>query len=204
MTEIIEPHPLLIQYLKTANSLWTSFDNLKGPDNDSTGPQEWHYVMSNLEQNIFLLHRLNQRGLLPQKTKICDAGIGLGSALFDLYLQSLSLEGLDFEFWGIEKQAKYLEFLGLNLLPYWNNKLHLIESDLEQQDFWAYDLVYTYSPYVKRADLRRFYQKIQQQIKTGALIIENREFGLGLEGVLEEVSGLEKIQLDDIWVFRKV
>ena len=204
MTEIIEPHPLLIQYLKTANSLWTSFDNLKGTDNDSLGPQEWHYVMSNVEQNIFLLHRLNQRGLLPQKIKICDAGIGLGSALFDLYLQSLSLEGLEFEFWGIEKQAKYLEFLRLNLLPLWQGKLYLIESDLEQEDFSPYDIVYTYSPYVKRADLERFYQKIQHQIKTGALIIENRECGLGLDRVLEGVGGLEKIQMDDIWVFRKV
>ena len=63
--KIIEPNPILIEYVKKCNSLFTEFDSLK---KDFVESDEWHYIMSNLEQNIFLLQRLKEKNLLNKKT----------------------------------------------------------------------------------------------------------------------------------------
>ena len=205
MTEIIEPHPLLVKYVKMSNSLWTAFDNMNEKNlNSQLSLNEWHYIMSNLEQNIFLLERLKEKKLLKSEVKICDAGIGLGSALFDLYLQSKEIEDVNFKFYGIEKQIKYIQFLKENLINFWNGELNIIESDIIEENFSEYDIVYSYSPYVEEEDLFNFYTKLKNEIKPGSLIIENREMGLGLKSILETVEGLEKIEIDDIFIFRKI
>jgi hypothetical protein len=206
MTETIEPHPLLVRYVKTSNALWTAFDNMTEltVKMNQLSSNEWHYIMSNLEQNIFLLQRLNEKNLLKSETKICDAGIGLGSALFDLYLQSKDINGIKFTFYGIEKQTKYIEYLKENLIEFWNGELNLIEADIATSDFSNYDIVYSYSPYIEENDLFNYYTKLKNEIKPGSLIIENRESGLGLKSVLEKVKGLEKIEIDDIFIFRKI
>lgn len=199
--EIIEPHPLLIEYVKKSNALWTEFDNFS--QNSDTDKQEWHYIMSNLEQNIFLLRRLNELNLLSNEINICDAGIGLGSALFDLYLQSKEINK-NFKFFGIEKQYKYIEYLKNNLINYWNDELTLIESDIMNCDFSKYNIIYSYSPYRSPRTLLDFYNKLKNEIVSGSLIIENRENGLGLDQTLLMVEGLEKIELDDIFIFKKI
>lgn len=200
-TEIIEPNPLLIEYVKMANSLWTEFDNM----NQNTERKEWHYIMSNLEQNIFLLKRLEEKKLLPEgEINICDAGIGLGSALFDIYLQSKDIDNRVFNFFGIEKNKSYLDFLNDNLIKFWSNKLTLINKDITVQDYSKYNIVYSYLPFREEEELYNFYTHVKNDISVGSLIIENGNNGLSINQVLTKVEDLEKIEIDDIFVFRKI
>jgi hypothetical protein len=200
--EIIEPNPILIEYVKRCNSLFTEFDSLK---KDFVEADEWHYIMSNLEQNIFLLERLKQNNLLNKNTiNICDAGIGLGSALFDIYLQSKEIKDIKFTFTGIEKYQDYIEYLNQYLLHYWNSDLNIKKGDIMEQDYSNYDIVYSYSPFRSPRLLVDFYTKIKNEIKPNSLIIENRNFGRGIESTLFMVEGLEPIELDDIVIFKKI
>lgn len=199
--EIIEPHPQLVEYVQICNSLFTDFDSLK---KDFVEADEWHYIMSKIEQNIFLLKRLEEKGLLEKnEIHICDAGVGLAAALFDFYLQSKEFENKKFLFTGIEKYADYINYFNSNLRQYWNNDLRIIEDDIMNQDFSNYDIVYSYSPYRSPRLLLDFYTKVKNEIKPGSLIIENRNNGFGIESTLKMVEGLECIKIDDIVVFRK-
>jgi hypothetical protein len=200
--EIIEPNPILIEYVKKCNSLFTEFDSLK---KDFVESDEWHYIMSNLEQNIFLLERLKQNNLLNKNTiNICDAGVGLGSALFDIYLQSKEIKDIKFTFTCIEKYQDYIEYLNQYLLHYWSNDLNIKKGDIMEQDYSNYDIVYSYSPFRSPRLLVDFYTKIKNEIKPNSLIIENRNFGRGIESTLFMVDGLEPIELDDIVIFKKI
>lgn len=199
--EIIEPNPLLIKYVQRCNSLFTEFDSLK---KDFVDSNEWHYIMSNLEQNIFLLQRLKEKNLLNKNTiNICDAGIGLGAALFDIYLQSQEITDKKFYFTGIEKYDSYLNYLNEYLIENWENNLTIIKGDIMQQDYSKYDIVYSYSPFRSPRLLVDFYTKVKNEISPGSLIIENRNKGYGIESTMTMVDGLECIVLDDIVVFRK-
>lgn len=199
--EIIEPNPLLIKYVQRCNSLFTEFDSLK---KDFVDSNEWHYIMSNLEQNIFLLQRLKEKNLLNKNTiNICDAGIGLGAALFDIYLQSQEITDKEFYFTGIEKYDSYLNYLNEYLIENWENKLTIIKGDIMQQDYSKYDIVYSYSPFRSPRLLVDFYTKVKNEISPGSLIIENRNKGYGIESTMTMIEGLECIVLDDIVVFRK-
>ncbi len=167
----------------------------------SKNQNEWHYIMSNIENNKLLLEKLNQNNLLPEEVNICDAGIGFGSALFDLYLQSKSINK-KFNFFGIEKNKNYLEYLNTNLINFWDNKLTLIKGDLTIQNYSSYDIVYTFLPYKYPTDLLKFYTRVTNSIKKNSIIIENSACGKKSE--LLKVDGLEKIDLGDYFVFRKI
>lgn len=205
-TEIIEPNPLLIDYVKISNALWTEFDSITHllTKSEAIAADEWHYVMSNLEQNILLLQRLEEKGLLQDEVNICDAGIGLGTALFDLYLQSKEIKNKKFSFSGIEKQERYINYFNEELSHFWANDLKIIEGDIMDQNYSGYNIIYSYSPYRSPRDLVNYYTKLKNDISSGSLIIENREKGIGLDSTLTMVEGLEKIQIDDIFVFRKL
>jgi hypothetical protein len=205
-TEIIEPNPLLIEYVKISNALWTEFDSITHllAKSEAIAADEWHYVMSNLEQNILLLQRLEEKGLLQDEVNICDAGIGLGTALFDLYLQSKEIKNKKFSFSGREKQEKYINYFNEKLSHFWANDLKVIEGDIMDQNYSGYNIIYSYSPYRSPRDLVNYYTKLKKDISPGSLIIENREKGIGLDSTLTMVEGLEKIQIDDIFVFRKL
>lgn len=199
--EIIEPNPQLVEYVKRCNSLFTEFDSLK---KDFVESDEWHYIMSNLEQNIFLLKRLQEKKLIEKnKINICDAGIGLGAALFDIYLQSKEFTDKIFSFTGIEKYDSYLNYLNEHLIENWENNLRLIKGDIMSQNYSTFDIVYSYSPFRSPRLLLEFYTKVKNEIPTGSLIIENRNNGYGIESTLLMVDGLECIKIDDIVVFRK-
>ena len=154
-TEIIEPNPLLIEYVKISNALWTEFDSITQllAKSEAIAADEWHYVMSNLEQNILLLQRLEEKGLLQDEVNICDAGIGLGTALFDLYLQSKEIKNKKFSFSGIEKQEKYINYFNEKLSHFWANDLKVIEGDIMDQNYSGYNIIYSYSPYRSPRDL---------------------------------------------------
>jgi len=195
-SEEIEPHPDLILYFQETQKF-----NLKLPDEYVNG-NEHHNIVSNIEQNIFLLNRLDEKKLLKEENNMIDCGIGLGFALFDFYLQSLDMKQ-SFSFTGIEKQKIYTDFIKTNLLNFWNNKLLLIEDDIMNYNYQKYNIVYSYTPYRSEKSLKDFYYKVTDEIKSGSLIIENANSGLGHFDILRNIDLLEKIQIDDIDVFVK-
>jgi hypothetical protein len=199
--EVVNPNPKLIEYFKLSKSMWTEFDGNKIEFLESG---EWHYILSNIEQNIFLLKRLEERNLLESENHIVDCGIGLGTALYDIYLQSKDFTGKSFTFTGIEKQKSYLEFFNKHLISFWEGNLNLIEDDIMNRDYSKYNIIYTYTPFQTVDKLKSLYNKIISEIEIGSVIIENKNSGLGLHGVLTELTGIEKIQLDDIVVFKKL
>jgi hypothetical protein len=202
MVEEITPNEQLVKYYQESRSLWTEFDSSKP---EFIQNEEWHYVLSNLEQNIFLLQRLDERNLLKEKNFICDCGIGLGVALFDIYLQSkLFTDGKTFKFSGIEKQKNYLEFFKKRLIDFWEENLNLIEDDIMNQNYSKYNIVYTYTPFKTTEKLINFYSKIINEIEPGSILIENKNAGLGMHGILTELKGLKKLEIDDIVVFQKI
>jgi len=195
----IDPNPLLLEYHAAASALCTEFDGNKPEFSDK---QQWHYIMSDMEQNILLLKRLHERGLVKDGSKMADCGIGLGTALYDFFLQSKEL-GLDFSFAGIEKHAPYLQFLKDSLIDRWEGKLDLIEGGIEDQSYGEYDIVYSFTPFRDLDKLKDFYEKVASELKPGAIFIENKCGGLGMRNMLADIPGLEKIEIDGIFVFRK-
>lgn len=202
MVEEVTPNENLVKYFQDSKTLWTDFDSSK---KEFIQNEEWHYVLSNIELNIFLLQRLEERGLLLQENHICDCGIGLGTALFDMFQQSKLFEDRKhFNFYGIEKQKIYVDFLKEKLLHYWQDSLTLIEDDIMNQNYSKYNIVYTYTPFKTTEKLTLLYNKIISEISSGSLLIENKNSGLGLHGILTELQGIKKIQIDDIVVFQKI
>lgn len=197
--EVVEANPLLLEYHSIAGSMWTEFDGNKPDFNDG---QQWHYIMSDMEQNIFLLKRLYERGLIKDGSKMADCGIGLGTALYDFLLQSKDL-GLDFSFTGIEKHAPYLQYLRESLMDRWEGKLELIEGGIEDQEYGSYDIIYSFTPFRNLDKLKDFYEKVAAEMKPGSIFIENKCGGLGMRNMLADIEGLEKIDIDGIFVFKK-
>lgn len=194
----IEPHPELIEYYNITNNFSS---NLKIEDFTSTGG---HYnVVSDIDQNIFLLKQLNELNLLLDVNHICDCGIGLGNALFEIYLQSKELDKL-FSFTGVEKQKVYVDFIKDNLLHLWKDRLILKNDDIMSINYSPYNLIYSYSPFNNYNQMKSMYDKIVSEIKSGSIIIEHANKGLGHFNLLEEIKGLEKIKLDYISVFKKI
>ena len=140
----VEPHPLLIEYWQVTQGLDCNADSSKKEFIESG---EWSYIPSDLEKTIFLLKRLEEVNLLPKELNICDCGIGLGTTMFDLYLQSKEFEHIKFTFTGIEKWKPYIEYLNDNLIKYWNNELTIIESDIMDQSYHSYNLIWFYQPF---------------------------------------------------------
>ena len=200
MTEIIEPNPLLLEYLSIASALFTDFD---GGLREFVNNEEWHYIPSELEQNIYLIKRLNDKDLLSESNSVFDCGIGLATTMFDLYLQSKDIKNKTFTFSGVEKYKKYLDYLNEKLLCFWEDNLNVIEGDIMDQNYSNYNLIYTYSPFKTTEKLTEFYKKIVSDIKPGSLIIESRNYGKGLNDTLSNIDGLDEIEIDDIFIYRK-
>jgi hypothetical protein len=195
---IVEPNPTLIEYYQIAkkfeiNEMFIS----------KTEDGEWLYIQSNLDQNIFLMKKLDDMGLLTDSVKICDCGIGLGTAFFDIYLQSKQLEK-NFSFVGIEKQSKYLNYLTVNLLDFWGEDLHIIEGDLMKQKYDDYNIIYCYTPFRDIEKLKTFYLKVISEMKKGSILIENKNYGLGELDILSTISDdISPIDLDGVTIFQK-
>jgi hypothetical protein len=199
--EIIEPNPKLMEYIADASSLFTDFD---GARNEFLENEEWHYIQSELEQNIHLLNRLDEKLLLSENVDIFDCGIGLGTAMFDLYLQSKDMKSRNFTFSGVEKHNRYLEFLEEKLIHYWEGVLKLHKGEIMNFDYSPYNMIYTYSPFKTVEKLESFYKKLVNEISPGSLIIESRNFGKGFAETLANIPGLEEIKVDFIFVYRKI
>ena len=195
-SEEIEPHPELILYFQETQKF-----SGKLPEDYNEG-DEFYNIVSNIEQNIFLLDRLNERSLLKENNNMIDCGIGLGFTLFDFYLQSLGLNQ-NFTFTGIEKQKVYVDYLKDNLLSFWNDELNLIEDDIMNHNYSDYNIVYSYTPFRSEEILNEFYNKVANEVKSGSIIIENANWGLGHYDLLRKIDLLEPIEIDDIHIFVK-
>lgn len=197
-TTIVEPNPVLIEYYHKAKE-FEMREMLVSKIEDG----EWLYIQSNIDQNIFLLKRLEDLGLIPDSGKICDCGIGLGTAIFDIYLQSKDLEK-EYSFVGIEKQSKYVDYLNESLLSFWDGNLEVVSGDLMDQKYDEYDIIYCYTPFRNVDKLREFYIKVISEMHEGAILIENKNWGLGEGKILSSISDdITPIDLDGLTVFQK-
>jgi hypothetical protein len=210
-TTIVEPNPVLIEYYHKAKEF-----EMKEMLVSKVGDGEWLYIQSNIDQNIFLLNKLEDLGLIPDSGKVCDCGIGLGTAIFDIYLQSKDL-GKKYSFVGIEKQSKYVDYLNESLIGFWNDDLEIVSGDLMDQRYDEYDIVYCYTPFKDVKKLREFYLKVISEMHEGAILIENKNWGLGEGKILSSISEnghlsilessnhyeIVPIDLDGITVFQK-
>lgn len=193
----LEPHPDLIEYY---NITGTFKSDLTIDVFSNVG--EHYNVVSNIDQNIFLLKQLDRFGLLRESNTVCDCGIGLGNALFELYLQSKEIDK-EFYFSGVEKQKVYTDFILNNLSHLWKDGLDLENDDIMNVNFTRFNIVYSYSPFNNVVQLKSMYQKIISEISSGSIIIEHANWGLGHFNLLEEFTELEKVQLDSMFVFKK-
>jgi hypothetical protein len=131
-----------------------------------------------------------------------DCGIGLGTALFDLYLQSKEINK-EFQFTGIEKCKSYLDFFKINLYSSWNGELDLIDGDIMNFNYKEFNIIYSFTPFKDNNKLKNFYQKVADEININSIIIENKNKGLGQNNIMLEISGLFPIRIDDTFVFVK-
>lgn len=195
---IIEPSPVLIEYYQKAKEF-----EVKDMFSSKVGEGEWLYIQSNLDNNIFLLKKMEDMGLIPDSGKVCDCGIGLGTAIFDIYLQSKEI-GKKYTFTGIEKQEKYIGYLNEYLFDFWNGELELVHGDLMDQNYGVFDIVYSYTPFRDMEKLRNFYLKIISEMRAGSILVENKNYGLGEKEILSSISDdIVSIDLDGITVFQK-
>jgi len=195
---IVEPNSTLVEYYQKAKEFEMREMLVSKVDGD-----EWLYIQSNIDQNIFLLKKLENLGLIPDSGKICDCGIGLGTAIFDIYLQSKDL-GKKYSFVGIEKQSKYVDYLIKELLSFWNDDLEIILGDLMCQRYDNFDIVYSYTPFKDVEKLRQFYLKVISEMSEGSILIENKNWGLGEGEILSSISDdITPIDLDGLTVFQK-
>lgn len=198
MIKEIEPHPDLIEYFNITQNFTSTLTV-----DVFTNAGENYNILSDINQNIFLLNQLNKLNLLKEVNHICDCGVGLGNTLFEIYLQSKELDKL-FSFTGIEKQKVYVDFIKENLLHLWKDRLILKNDDLMNIDYSPYNIIYSYSPFNNFKQLKSMYDKIVSDIKSDSIIIEHANRGLGHFNLLEEIEGLEKIKLDYTFVFKKL
>ena len=198
MTIEIEPHPNLIEYFNITS---TFKSNLTVDDFTNCG--ENYNICSNINQNIYLLKQLSELNLLKKINRVCDCGLGLGNALYDIYLQSKEVE-FDFQFVGVEKQPVYIDFIKQNLSHLWGDNFRIVNCDIMEFDFSKFNIIYSYSPFNNYLQLKSMYQKIISEIKPGSIIIEHSSGGLGHFQILTEFTELEKTELECMSVFRKI
>ena len=198
MIEEIEPHPDLIKYFEITHNFKSDLSVNIFTDNG-----EHYNVLSDIDQNIFLLKKLNEFGFLKKENHICDCGIGLGNALFEIYLQSLDIDR-NFYFYGVEKQDVYIQFIIDNLSHLWKDKLSLIKDDIMNLDYSKFNIVYSYSPFNNKKKLEKMYQKIVNEIQLGSIIVENANLGKGHFELLKEFTELEEIDLDGLYIYKKI
>jgi len=202
MTEIVEPHPLLIEYLQIAYNL---NDEVNRNLEEFFQAGEWHYIQADIETNIFLLKRLDELDLLPNEINMCDCGIGLGTILYDIYLQSKEFNKT-FTFTGIEKYKRYTDTLRTHLLKYWNGELNLIEDDIMNVDYSNWNFIYFYQPFKIADKAIKFYLKVIEEVKPGTIIIGLNHFQVqtyGDENLINLFNQLKPHKIDDLVVFQK-
>jgi len=202
-TQIIEPNPILIEYFQLTNQL---AQNLNSDLTDFIQDDEWHYVQANIENNILLLKRLEEINLLTTNVNICDCGIGLGTVMFDLYLQSKDIGDKTFTFTGIEKYDRYVNTLNNQLAKYWENNLNIIHDDIMNTDYSNYNFIYLYTPFRIDTKLMNFFHKVITQMPEGGIVIGIDQFRIenyGEQNLINDFRKLKQYIVDDIVIYQK-
>ena len=203
MTEIIEPHPQLIEYLEIA---YHSINELNKDLTDFFEAGEWHYIQSDLESNIYLFKRLQEVGLLSNQINACDCGIGLGTIFFDLYLQSKEFTDNKFTFTGIERHDRYVSYLKDKFSNYWKDDLTIIHDDIMNVDYNQFNFIYFYQPFKISDKAVAFYDKVISEAPEGAIIIGLNTFQIqayGDESLHSKFKRLRYHKIDDLHIFIK-
>ena len=205
MSELVEPHPLLIEYYVKVQALAAA---LNGDTTEFKMAGEWHYIESNIEFNIFLLRRLKELDLLPKSpVRICDCGIGLGTIMWDLYLQSKEIADYEFHFVGIEKHRPYIDCFEEELRSYWGADLELIRDDLMAHNLSSYNFIWIFAPYNHRDKMMPFIEKVIDEMPQGAIafgIDQWRIMEYGSEALKSKLSLGEFHKVDELHLFKKL
>jgi hypothetical protein len=202
--QIIEPNPLLVEYFNKKQEIIDN-SNLNIEQFDKDG--EWHYVESSIEANILLLKRLESRGLLSDKINLCDCGIGYGTILYDLYLQSKEFINKEFTFTGIEKCDDYINSVRNDLWSYWDGNLNLIHGDIFDYDYSNMNLIWIYTPFRVSHKLLSFFEKVIDEVPVNSIIIGIDQFTVmsyGTPSLIEKFNKLEFNNIDGLIVYKKV
>ena len=189
MNEIIETS--INDYLEASYNLQVT------DSNEFIESGEW-YIQSNIKNNINLLRNLQENNLLPDEVNMCDAGIGLGTILFDFYLQSKEFTDKKFTFTGIEKYKIYIDYLNNNLIKYWDNQLELIHDDIMNQDFSKYNFIYVYTPFRTSNKLMSFYLKIVNEMPKGGIVIGLDHYRIHTYGSPELIEKFKELKYHNI------
>ena len=190
MNEIIETS--INDYLEASYNLQVT------DSNEFIESGEWYYIQSNIKNNINLLRNLQENNLLPDEVNMCDAGIGLGTILFDFYLQSKEFTDKKFTFTGIEKYKIYIDYLNNNLIKYWDNQLELIHDDIMNQDFSKYNFIYVYTPFRTSNKLMSFYLKIVNEMPKGGIVIGLDHYSIHTYGSPELIEKFKELKYHNI------
>jgi len=91
--------------------------------------KEWYYIEPNTTQFERIITKIIN--LNPDKNdyKICDAGIGLGTAMYYFYMETKQFEDKNFKFYGVEKYKEYVDFFNTNLKQYWDDNITIYIDD---------------------------------------------------------------------------
>lgn len=201
--QIIEPNPILIEYYQLTKHLAQSLNSDLSEFEENN---EWHYVQNNIENNILLFERLKEVNLLTNHLNICDCGIGLGTVMFDLYLQSKDIKDTTFTFTGIEKYERYITTLNNQLAKYWENNLNIIQNDIMNEDYSKYNFIYLYTPFSVDTKLMNFFQKVITEMPEGGIVIGIDQFRIqnyGSETLNTQFKQLKRHILDDLVIYQK-
>ena len=71
-------------------------------------------------------------------------------------------------------------------------------------DYSKFNIVYSYSPFNNKKKLEKMYQKIVSEIQLGSIIVENANLGKGHFELLKEFTELEEIDLDGLYIYKKI
>jgi hypothetical protein len=141
----------------------------------------------------------------PFFKNLADKIIGKKDNLFDKYINNLqtvtnreAVTNTETNIDNVKKNKDLWIFYAYNGHNY--NVLEDYIKSLNQK----YNIVYTYTPFKTTEKLSNLYNKIISEISPGSILIENKNAGLGLHGILTELEGIKKIQIDDIVVFQKI
>lgn len=113
---------------------------------------------------------LREQGPPGRSFKFIDIGCGIGNIL-------LLAEMMEFEVFGIEKDTSSLA-IARDLVG---------EPSVSQEDIWNYtklnefDVVYYFRPFCEKTYQLKFEQRIEDNLKPGAILIANRKMSRGID-----------------------
>jgi len=120
---------------------------------------EWSYIPFSHGEFINFLVKY------PTPKKYIEIGCGIGTKLW-LVKQILQFEDVS----GVEINEQYLQ-VAKNLLEGVTLKCNLILGDAWELDYSEYDMIYSYDPMNGSGGRNKFFEKVQNQMKKGAILL---------------------------------